>query len=58
MLGIDLESVPNYYEEGEIQDISYITLKYSIADNLKRIKKQIILVQSIEQARLDHLLQH
>lgn len=44
----------NSYGKGEIEDVAYITSEYSIADPLTKVERQIILVEAIEQARLDH----
>lgn len=54
---IDLKSVQNPYEKGEIKGSAYIWSGYNIPDSSTKLNKQIILVKTNEQAMFDHSLQ-
>lgn len=57
LLMIDLQTVQDFFNKMEIQDLAYIRSEYNTADALTEVKKQSILVNALQTSSFDHLVQ-
>lgn len=51
---IDLHTVKDSYQKMEIEDVEYIKSEFNLADPLNKIKLKQILMDVLQNSKLDH----